>query len=119
MKLTEAQTQAAFVTYLIERGWDVDTENADHTDVIAHRGAEALIAEVKGHTSSPGLDVDTLYGQLLRRMRPGDEVTYAVVVPASVGVAAGRVPAAVRQSLLIDIYEVAADGSVLRREDES
>lgn len=67
--MREEEVQAAFVEHLRARGWDVTTENADYTDVVAKRGAERLIAEVKGHTSSPGLDVDTAYGQLLRRMK--------------------------------------------------
>jgi hypothetical protein len=65
----EPAVQPAFVRYLIERGWEVTTDNADHTDVIARRGDELLLAEVKGMTSSTGLDVDTAYGQLLRRVR--------------------------------------------------
>ena len=42
-----------------------------------------LYAEVKGRTTDAGLDVDTVYGQLLRRMTytgPG-RVRYGIVVP--------------------------------------
>jgi hypothetical protein len=66
--MKEADVVAAFAAYLIERGWDVTTKNRDFTDVIAKRGAERLIAEAKGHTTSAGLDTDTMFGQLLRRM---------------------------------------------------
>ena len=71
--MIEAEVQAAFVKYLNERGWKVVTDNPDYTDVIARRGAELLVAEVKGTTTLPGLDVDTAYGQLLRRMRDRPE----------------------------------------------
>ncbi len=57
--MKEAEVQAALVLHLIERGWDVTVDSPDHTDVVAKRGAERLVAEVKGHTSSPGLDIDT------------------------------------------------------------
>ena len=47
-------------------------------DVYAERGDERLYAEAKGPTTSPGLDVDTLYGQLLRRMKdPKPGVRYS------------------------------------------
>jgi len=60
MPMIEAQVQAAFVKYLIERGWEVTTDNADYTDVMARRGDDLLLAEVKGTTSSSGLDVDSV-----------------------------------------------------------
>jgi len=72
-----------------------------------------LYAEAKGRTSEPGLDVDTLYGQLLRRMTDDNaRVRYAVVVPTQATRAALRVPAKVRQNLRIDIYEVTDDDTV-------
>lgn len=106
--------QAAFVAVLRERGWDVTTENADHTDVIARRGSDCLVAEVKGETSSAGTDVDTAYGQLLRRMtdRGGASVRYALVVPAATSAVALRVPQPVRATLAIDVWEVAPTGAV-------
>ena len=72
-----------------------------------------MYAEAKGKTTSAGLDVDTLYGQLLRRMP--DESTsarYAVVVPSAALAAALRVPAWVRKRLSISVNEVADDGAV-------
>lgn len=113
--MREADVQAAFVTHLQERGWDVFTENADHVDVAAKRGAERIVAEVKGHTTSPGLDVDTMYGQLLRRMREEDrdaDVRYVVVVPESLVVAATRVPPWVRATLRIEVVLVDDFGRV-------
>ncbi len=62
---------ADFATWLTEGGWQVETE-VEWTDVVATRGSERLVGEAKGVTSSPGLDVDTLYGQLLRRMTTPD-----------------------------------------------
>lgn len=51
--------------------------------VIAQRGDERLIGEVKGYTAgNTGLDTDTMYGQLLRRMKPGAATTWAVIVPS-------------------------------------
>ena len=73
--VNEADVEAAFVRYLLERGWDVDIDKVDHADVVARRGAEHLVAEVKGTTAAAGLDVDTAYGQLLRRMGDRPEGT--------------------------------------------
>lgn len=112
--MREAEVQKAFVDHLRDRGWDVLTDNADYADVIARRGAETLVAEVKGHTSSGGLDVDTLYGQLLRRMTsPAEETRYAVVVPASLRGKVERVSAAVRDLLDIDVWLVDESSEVL------
>src|SRR5687768_3110414 len=108
--MREVEVQAAFVAHLRERGWDVSTENADHTDVVAKRGSEWILAEVKGNTSSPGLDVDTAYGQLLRRMGREGDVRYAVVVPESVALAVRRVPRSVRSALDIEVWLVGEDG---------
>jgi hypothetical protein len=41
---------------------------------------DGLYAEAKGRTAAIGLDVDTLYGQLLRRM-PADQLVRQLVVP--------------------------------------
>lgn len=111
--MTEAQVQAAFVEYLAERGWVVETDNADYTDVIARRGDELVLGEVKGKTTSPGLDVDTAYGQLLRRIRVRPEtVRYALIVPESARKAAFRVSDEVRRQLAIDVWVVDDTGTV-------
>ncbi len=86
----------------------------EYADVVATRAGRTLYAEAKGRTSEPGLDADTMYGQLLRRMGSKDDpaVTYAVVVPDTALSAAQRVPAWVRARLRIDLYVVAEDGKV-------
>jgi hypothetical protein len=48
MAITERRVEAAFKAYLVERGWDVTTVNDDYADLIAKRGAELLVAELKG-----------------------------------------------------------------------
>jgi hypothetical protein len=111
--MMEAAVQAAFVRYLIERGWEVTTDNADYTDVIARRGDELLLAEVKGTTSSAGLDVDTAYGQLLRRMRERPQtVRFALVVPESARRSDLRVSDEVRRRIGIDVWTVDEAGNV-------
>ena len=96
----------AYVTWLERSSWTVRRE-ADFVDIYAERGDERLYAEAKGRTASPGLDVDTLYGQLLRRMTdPTPGARYAVVVPTAALNAALRVPAWVRDRLSVDVYEV-------------
>lgn len=82
-------------------------------DVYAERGVNRLYAEAKGRTSDPGLDVDTAYGQLLRRMSDiGPNVRYAIVVPAGTEGVALRVPRPVRELLHVDVYTVDDEGAV-------
>lgn len=112
----EARVTAAFVRWLRDEGWKVRLE-VDHVDVVAERGDARLYAEVKGRTTAAGLDVDTAYGQLLRRMtdtEPG-EVRYGIVVPTSAVNAALRVPGDVRTALGIGVYEVDDYNAVHRR----
>jgi hypothetical protein len=92
----------------------VDKDRNDYADVVARRGTEVLIAEVKGKTTSPGLDVDTAaYGQLLRRMTDRSSGTrYALVLPTAIKNAATRVPDDVRRVLRIDIWTVDESGAV-------
>lgn len=108
----EKRVVDAFVAWLQEDGWMANTE-VNFVDVYARRGDECLYAEAKGRTAAIGLDVDTLYGQLLRRMTdPDSGARYAVVVPTPAVQAALRVPAWVRQRLGIDVYEVDDAGTV-------
>ena len=107
----ESEVVAAFTAWLRREGWDVRTE-VEWADVVADRSGERLIAEAKGVTTAAGLDVDTMYGQLLRRMVPDEQVRYAVVVPASIVSKAERVPTFVRQTLRIEVYGVGTDGTV-------
>lgn len=104
---------AAFCEHLRAEGWVVDTE-VKFCDVLAERDGRRVYAEAKGRTSSPGLDVDTMFGQLLRRMPEGDDppARYAVVVPVEARAAVLRVPARVREQLRIDAFTVDSDGLV-------
>lgn len=104
---------AAFCEHLRARGWAVTTE-VDHCDVRAERDGVVMLAEAKGRTTALGLDVDTGYGQLLRRMPAEDEpaTRYAIVVPAEARWHAERVPRRVRELLRIDVYLV-DDGSAV------
>jgi hypothetical protein len=112
MRGDEKRVVDAFVAWLQAEGWTTATE-VNFVDVYAKRGEERLYAEAKGRTSSLGLDVDTLYGQLLRRMGdPAANARYAVVVPTEAVTAALRVPAWVRQRLSVDVYEVKDTGQV-------
>ncbi|MGD0701667.1 MAG: hypothetical protein ABSA02_17500 [Trebonia sp.] len=116
MRGDEKRVVDAFVAWLGENGWAVDTE-VNFVDVYAQRGDERLYAEAKGRTAAIGLDVDTLYGQLLRRMTdPDARARYAVIVPTAAVPAALRVPAWVRQRLDVDVYEVDDAGGVHPRQ---
>jgi hypothetical protein len=113
MRGDEVRVVDAFCAALEADGWRV-TREVEFVDVVAHKDGTTIYAEAKGRTTSPGLDVDTMYGQLLRRM--GDEsrprARYAVVVPDAALSAAKRVPAWVRSRLGIDVYAVYEDGRV-------
>lgn len=111
-QVIEAEVVRWFVSWLRREGWSVRTE-VDHVDVVADRPGVTLLAEAKGRTSAPGLDIDTAYGQLLRRMNPeARHQRYAIVVPASARRAAERVRPEIRTALKIDLYIVADDGTV-------
>jgi Holliday junction resolvase-like predicted endonuclease len=72
VKWHERVVVEAFRRWLEAQGWETETET-EFVDVVAHRGNETIYAEVKGRTKSrPGAGLDTLYGQLLRRMSAGD-----------------------------------------------
>lgn len=117
MRGDEARVVEAFCQWLESHGWTVRRE-VDFCDVAAERDGQRLYAEAKGRTAAPGLDVDTLYGQLLRRM-PAEEVgraEFAVVVPSEARAAALRVQPRVRAALNIAVYTVDADGSVTRED---
>src|SRR4051794_23801274 len=93
----------AFRRWLEAQGWMTEAEQG-HIDVVARRGAETIYAEVEGRTKGrPGAGLDTVYGQLLRRM-PAAEVDasntrFAVVVRTGSEAAALRVPRRVRELL--------------------
>lgn len=111
----EALVVDALCAWLRADGWSVRTE-VDWVDVLAVRDGETLCIEAKGNSSSPGLDIDTAFGQLLRRMPAEDDPSrrYALAVrdsPASIR-AAQRIPARVLELLRIELYAVANDGKV-------
>lgn len=113
MRGDEERVVAAFVAWLAAEGWDVQRE-VEGCDVVATRGGERLFAEAKGRTTSAGTDVDTMYGQLLRRMPEGavGRARFALVVPEQARWHVLRVPARVRALLGVEVYTVADDGSV-------
>ena len=104
----ESEIVEVFVGWLERNGWKVRT-SVDAADVVAERGDELLVVQAKGITSEPGLDLDTLYGQLLRRMTSLDRARYAVVVPEILVATACRVPERVRERLQIEVYGVGMD----------
>lgn len=80
---------------------------------MATRDGETTYAEAKGGRRQWELDVDTMYGQLLRRMIDESAgARYAVVIPTEAVTAALRVPAWVRGHLAVAVYEVAENGAV-------
>ena len=112
MRGDEERIILAFIAWLEREGWSVQREVA-FVDVLAEKDEHRLYAEVKGRTSSPGTDIDTMCGQLLRRMvDPDEQASYAVVVPAGALNAALRVPGWIRERLGIEVYAVTDDGEV-------
>ncbi len=116
MRGDETRVVDAFCGYMRDEGWDITTE-VGFCDVVAAKPSGLRVyAEAKGPTAAPGLDVDTMFGQLLRRMTTNDpRVRYAVVVPEGAALTAAlRVPAWVRDTLSIDVYGVSESSAVWR-----
>ena len=113
MRGDEERVVSAFSGWLSGQGWTVERE-IEFCDVVARRGDDTLYAEAKGRTSAIGLDVDTLYGQLLRRVPLHDtgSARFGVVVPTEARAAALRVPEATRRLLRITVYVVDEGGRV-------
>lgn len=110
---SETEVEAAVIRWLLERGWDVRHGPQNGADLLAQRGSEHLVVEAKGHTSAPGVDVDTLIGQILRRIDPGAEMTrYAVAVPETLLRTIERVDAEVLARLDVDVLLVDDFGRV-------
>lgn len=113
----EQIVQAAFVAHLTAHGWAV-REFVEHLDVLATKNGDVIRAEVKGPTgSNMNLDIDTMYGQLLRRMKD-DGGRYGVVVPPQGVAGAARVPPWLRERLRVDIYEVDVSNGAVRKRDD-
>lgn len=113
MRGDEKRVVDAFTAHLVREGWSVELE-VEFCDVVARREDETIYAEVKGRTAAIGLDVDTMFGQLLRRMKeqPAAGDQYAVVLPSEAKTAVLRVPARVRAALGVRVFLVSADGDV-------
>ncbi len=95
--MTEKQVEAQFISYLIDRGWVIERlDPGDYTDLVAKRGAEVLVCELKGETKSPETAMDIGYGQILRAMSRYPEAAYALVVPEILRAKAERVSNSVR-----------------------
>lgn len=112
---SEAVVVEVFRTWLVGQGWDVGPRPAhgDHPDIVArHPDGRRLVVEAKGFTRDAGTDLDTGYGQLLRRMKGEPATTYALVVAGSIVRFAQRVPGDVRAMLGIALYTVDARGKV-------
>jgi hypothetical protein len=103
----------AFCTWLASNGWTYQ-RGVHFVDIVADRSGQRVYAEAKGRSSSSSRDIDTLYGQLLRRMPQTEvgEVVFAVVVPDTSVAAAERVPAPVRERLRKHVSGVGTDGGV-------
>lgn len=109
----EKRVLDAFCEWLLKTGWTVERESS-FIDVVAQRGNECIYAEAKGQTEAIGTDVDTMYGQLLRRMskKSDQNSRFAVVVPDEARKAVLRVPSRIRALLQIDVYSVDQLGEV-------
>ena len=74
---------AAFIDPLRQDGWTVDGE-VDFVDVKRDAARSGCMPKPQGRTAAIGSVVDTMYGQLLRRMKnPESGARYAVVVPTA------------------------------------
>jgi hypothetical protein len=111
----EATVIEVFSTWLVEQGWEC-AELPPHGDYPAidarHPDGRRLIVAAKGFTRDAGTDLDTGYGQLLRRMKGEPATTYALVVAGTVVRFAQRVPSEVRSRLGIALYTVDSNGRV-------
>jgi hypothetical protein len=101
----EARVVAAFGRYLAADGWEVvrSRPSRNEPDVVAVLGTRRLVAEAKGRTMAARTDIDTMYGQILRRIEPGTDTHYAVVVPTAFVARALDVTPAVRETLRIRV----------------
>jgi len=113
MRGDEQRVVDVFHKYLVAKGWAVSRE-VDFCDLVAERDAERLFVEAKGRTAAIGTDVDTMYGQILRRMPLAADArtSFAVVVPTQAKSAALRVPARVRSVLRVEVFVIDDDGAV-------
>lgn len=99
MRGDEARVVDAFCVHLEADGWQV-TREVEFVDVVARKEGTTIHVDAQGRTTSPGLDVDTMDGRLLRMgEEPRPRSRYAVVVPDTALSAAERVPTWVRSQI--------------------
>lgn len=112
---SEATVVEVFKSWLTEQGWACEKlpPRGDYPAVDArHPDGRRLIVEAKGFSRDAAADLDSGYGQILRRIKGEPATTYALVVAATVVRFAQRVPSEVRSKLGIALYTVDAHGAV-------
>ena len=116
-RMNEKQATAHLVAWLRVAGWTVVEHPAEmpHLDVLATRGAERWLIEVKGYLASDnGTSADICWGQTLRRMTdPGPTTRYSIAAPTKVMPMVFRVPEHVRACLRVEVLEVEDGGNVV------
>ena len=112
---SQATVIEIFSNWLADQGWECEKlpPRGDYPAIDArHPDGRRLVVEAKGFSRDAGADLDSGYGQLLRRMKGEPDTAYALVVAKTVVRFAQRVPPEVRSGLGISVYTVDANGNV-------
>ena len=113
MSLSETDVEKKLTDHLRALGWRIEqTHSTGYTDLIARRGDEVLVCELKGVTKSPETAVDIGYGQILRAMSRHPDASYALVVPEALLSKAQRVSKDVRRKLGLTVLVVPEAGEI-------